>query len=1143
MFSGMQVKQEPGGGMFGGLQVNSNVDTSTKAHEEAGQVNAEGTQEGAVGGFNFSSGSTSGGFTFVAPAPAPEPSGFKFVSQDPPAAATGFNFVEQTPSSGVDFSGLSLKVPESKDVDFAGLTLKNQDSNSRRSSNAGELDFAGMTLKTSTVESNPKRPSISAVAPIPETRASEMGDSPLDLTGLTMKSTSAQPTVEPVVVPKAVTPLAVANEVKEVPQATGFSFKSAEPEPSGFSFKSAPVQEPPNQFETVQTEANKVMIKFFDESKALLRAQNATREQEAQLNRTIRDANLRIKANEAAVAEFIAAEEYEKAGSTNALVDQDKALIKQTEAQLEKLSASSEQTGDQLIAQTVTQIESFQGLMAGFSATKQKQMDDYVQTETNRLEELEEGLQLESDRIDRSLQHTKADLDKVEEELQTIEASIQVDTKEVILVKAQQEELKARLDGELAELLRLLAEKKKEVQDNEVALASSNEKLAQARIGHEKKLKRLGETKSRMVEEEQHTLREQEELDSKREALNLAVATKEEKRQEYLQKLKDIESQKANFATFLLRLKNEREKQPKAKIGGHERTVLLQRELAGSLAAVEDLVTTLGEKELGVAEHQKIIMAADLRFPALEAEKAVKITKKDFAGAGALAKDIKDLQAAKTASEDAIKQLKLEIENCKTEQERLRLEQGRLEVAIEESTVTADTETYQKLQIRCYELEGALASLPAKGTPVEEADRSCLELEITFTKAQLGMLRDKHQWSEDSLPFSVPVPSTPKQVVETAQALETKTPAHSEAQSEVPPPAESDIPLDVASAEAPPEEAPSQEVPSVEAPPEEVPSEEVSSEKAPSEEAPPTEVPSEIPSAETPSVAEFPADAPVAETPSAEETPSAAETPSAEESPSAEIPLAAEEVPPAEETPSAVEETPSAETPVETPSVVVETPSAEVPSPSPVETPSAETSSDVAATQVPEVSPQSHVTPESQAEAAPEVSQAVESPLATPNASEAEPETKNEAEASSESAVSVEAEVQEHGDASVVANTAANGEEAAQSGESQGAEEPSLTIHAAPAQSSGGLDLNGLTLKSADPPTRLDFGGLTIKSPAAATSPAEVSSEAPALDFGGLNVRSSAPPLDFGGLTVKPQTETLDFGGLTIKSPNGAPSS
>lgn len=92
-----------------------------------------------------------------------------------------------------------------------------------------------------------------------------------------------------------------------------------------------------------------------------------------------------------------------------------------------------------------------------------------------------------------------------------------------------------------------------QVQDNEVALASSNEKLAQARIGHEKKLKRLGETKSRMVEEEQNTLREQEELNSKREALSLAMATKEERRQEFLQKLKDIESQKSQFAAFLVR--------------------------------------------------------------------------------------------------------------------------------------------------------------------------------------------------------------------------------------------------------------------------------------------------------------------------------------------------------------------------------------------------------------------------------------------------------------------------------------------------------------------------------------------------------------------------------------------------------------
>lgn len=79
---------------------------------------------------------------------------------------------------------------------------------------------------------------------------------------------------------------------------------------------------------------------------------------------------------------------------------------------------------------------------------------------------------------------------------------------------------------------------------------------------------------------------------------------------------------------------------------------------------MQDLRKELAQLESQVAQHNSLIHAADLKIPALQTEKQIAVTARDFKKAGNSSKEMNALMESKKESQKQLEELKEKVTSC-----------------------------------------------------------------------------------------------------------------------------------------------------------------------------------------------------------------------------------------------------------------------------------------------------------------------------------------------------------------------------------------------------------------------------------------------------------------------------------------------
>lgn len=412
---------------------------------------------------------------------------------------------------------------------------------------------------------------------------------------------------------------------------------------------------------------------------------SSSRQREMDIAETLKRLAVEIESDSKAQAAAIESEDYDLADQLNGTLEGKKAEVEKLRSAAAEIAnkaststscASSSSSASPSASAVVDSIaltelkDTLQDLASTIEADMQEAASNAKrvrQTTRNRLDKENELHAAEADRIGVLVKHQNADLTRLEEEVSEIRAQEDTETKEEQARRANLVTEQVKLLNEIASLEAQLKRKQQELADNNEALDLSSNKLQLVHTGYEKKLKRVAERKADLLSDTQETNKEAEALELKRAQLRadeaeLAAKTRRVELDACRSKRVTTVAQ-ASSARFteLVATLDEWTK----KLGnqsdevGNATSAILDAEQA--IATTEAEILSIRQQE---AHHQGVIGEANNRIPTLTAEKKLAVTAKNFKAAGALTKDIAQLQENKTASEQELARLQTAADEC-----------------------------------------------------------------------------------------------------------------------------------------------------------------------------------------------------------------------------------------------------------------------------------------------------------------------------------------------------------------------------------------------------------------------------------------------------------------------------------------------
>jgi chromosome segregation ATPase len=344
---------------------------------------------------------------------------------------------------------------------------------------------------------------------------------------------------------------------------------------------------------------------------------------------------LRLSSEEEQVI-AIESEEYEKADELNEAIEKSKAATLRIEKdlaaatkELEAQRVEREQCHKRVVAalsESVAKLDSLKKERGGA-------LSAFVTAEKRRLEESEDEVQAEMGRVERVLQHTKSDLEDVAAAQGRIEELIKADTRDVQEEKAKLTTAKIAFEIDLDALREQLRLKEAEVEGNDRALQAAEDEINKVRVGHERKLNRLGEQEAQIATEQTGAESEQEELKGRRAGLLHETEVMEGKAAAMRAGIAGVSGDAATVATFLLRMTAEETRGNTFLVSARRceaRVEELSRQKQQTASRAESLRVALADLEARIAEHHQTIVGVDLKKPSLEAQKKAEVAKRDF---------------------------------------------------------------------------------------------------------------------------------------------------------------------------------------------------------------------------------------------------------------------------------------------------------------------------------------------------------------------------------------------------------------------------------------------------------------------------------------------------------------------------------
>lgn len=416
-----------------------------------------------------------------------------------------------------------------------------------------------------------------------------------------------------------------------------------------------------------------IMIKQNEDENQLL-------ERKSQLNMQLTQYELDLRTVEAQQHHACEVEDFEKADALNGTINSIRHCITLTESDVRKIDselvafvkAKEKAFGNQLRSTrgTLRELEKFRDDQKAERTAVRSEWKQYESEET-------EQLQLEAERIDSEMHHVSVNLDHLVAEKTEIESTVEDQCRPEFVTQAQLREERAVVQQEVEELERLLKAKMDRVREIDASIDKAEKDIDVVRSRYSRQLKRIADRESGILKTKMEVESDVEQLKNQR--------------GQFKTKLQDYEStyvtigdrisvvRKEMRAAVLLAgvLEVQETRREQSIIRKKLQTAELSS-LCDAAAIAEQSFTMLrkqhDELEKSLAIHQNAIASAESMIPALEQEKKLAATQRNFKDAARISKDIKALEKDRATAEEMVEVVDMELQDLKERIEKREVE-------------------------------------------------------------------------------------------------------------------------------------------------------------------------------------------------------------------------------------------------------------------------------------------------------------------------------------------------------------------------------------------------------------------------------------------------------------------------------------
>lgn len=408
--------------------------------------------------------------------------------------------------------------------------------------------------------------------------------------------------------------------------------------------------------------------------------ENQLLERKSQLNMQLTQYELDLRTVEAQQHHACEVEDFEKADALNGTINSIRHCITLTESDVRKIDselvafvkAKEKAFGNQLRSTrgTLRELEKFRDDQKAERTAVRSEWKQYESEET-------EQLQLEAERIDSEMHHVSVNLDHLVAEKTEIESTVEDQCRPEFVTQAQLREERAVVQQEVEELERLLKAKMDRVREIDASIDKAEKDIDVVRSRYSRQLKRIADRETGILKTKMEVESDVEQLKNQR--------------GQFKTKLQDYEStyvtigdrinvvRKEMRAAVLLAgvLEVQETRREQSIIRKKLQTAELSS-LCDAAAIAEQSFTMLRkqheELEKSLAIHQNAIASAESMIPALEQEKKLAATQRNFKDAARISKDIKALEKDRATAEEMVEVVDMELQDLKERIEKREVE-------------------------------------------------------------------------------------------------------------------------------------------------------------------------------------------------------------------------------------------------------------------------------------------------------------------------------------------------------------------------------------------------------------------------------------------------------------------------------------
>uniref|UniRef100_A0A7S2WCC3 UVR domain-containing protein n=2 Tax=Mucochytrium quahogii TaxID=96639 RepID=A0A7S2WCC3_9STRA len=369
------------------------------------------------------------------------------------------------------------------------------------------------------------------------------------------------------------------------------------------------------------------------------------------------------------------AEDFEKAEMLQRTIDAVNRSVGEIESRRQYLGRQAESLKlkkDKVFEDQVSGIEVIAELLGDCSKRETEkakalcdEVADEIKIESGRLDEEDELLRVEVEGVEE-------DLKVVTKEQSKINAKVNAATVELRQERDGWEEKISLVDLEIAELRRQLAEKEAKRSELDGHLSEVNQGIQAARSKYESRLNELDSRCAAIKEKDELARARSEAIGNSREKLEEKYRNAAEKAKEMEVSAQQIASQLVILTDIANRLKREGRSRrgseggstPTASASEQSKIRKLEDEILVTTQSIGFLERDAQKLELEAVEHGRALFDIDSKLPALNDQKKLAVSTRNFKEAGRVAKEIKDLTAEKEEVEAKVKETKEKLQVC-----------------------------------------------------------------------------------------------------------------------------------------------------------------------------------------------------------------------------------------------------------------------------------------------------------------------------------------------------------------------------------------------------------------------------------------------------------------------------------------------